>query len=273
MKILNIAVALSVLAAGTQAHAGAREKCSAAKMKAASKYAACRLAADSKSKSTGDPADYTKCVDGLSKSWAKAEAKYTTDCPTTGDFAALQADLTAAASCVATGLSTAGACDTSAEFLCGNGVVDAGEDCDQSALDGETCASATSGAQNFGVLGCAADCQDFDTSGCIACPADGVVVEGQCWILGPLGESCNTACSLESMATDDAVLDMHAYTASRCAWILDKLGATSAPPGALVNGPTQIGCYLQSVGGPPRVAYSCTQAGAYANAMRLCACQ
>jgi hypothetical protein len=58
------------------------------------------------------------------------------------------------------------ACDASlaSAELCGNGLVDAGEDCDQSNLDGETCAT-----QGFaaGLLRCGAGCA-FDTGGCSA---------------------------------------------------------------------------------------------------------
>lgn len=54
--------------------------------------------------------------------------------------------------------------DLVAAGLCGNGVVDAGEDCDQSALDGDTCVSQSFGG---GVLACGNGCA-FDTSGCWA---------------------------------------------------------------------------------------------------------
>jgi len=50
---------------------------------------------------------------------------------------------------------------------CGNGVVDAGEDCDLGTLAGGTCDSATASAQPYGTLSCGAGCV-FDTSGCTA---------------------------------------------------------------------------------------------------------
>lgn len=49
--------------------------------------------------------------------------------------------------------------------LCGNGVIDSGEDCDGSDLGGATCASATMNALPSGALSCAADCK-FDVSNC-----------------------------------------------------------------------------------------------------------
>ena len=56
---------------------------------------------------------------------------------------------------------------------CDNGVIDAGEMCDGTNLNGETCASITMNAAPNGVLACSPDCT-FDTSGCQgAPPADG----------------------------------------------------------------------------------------------------
>lgn len=48
---------------------------------------------------------------------------------------------------------------------CGNGVIDAGEDCDGSDLGGATCASATMNAFPSGFLSCTASCT-FDLSLC-----------------------------------------------------------------------------------------------------------
>jgi hypothetical protein len=66
-------------------------------------------------------------------------------------------------------LACAGDCsfDTSGctNLACGNGVIDMGETCDGAALGGQTCE--TQGFPGGGVLGCAADCLGYDTSGCI----------------------------------------------------------------------------------------------------------
>src|SRR5262249_21378804 len=162
-------------------------------------------------------------------------------------------------------------CDTSAEFLCGNGVLDAGEVCDQSVLDGATCDSATSGAKIFGTIGCAADCKSFDTGACVRCPADGAVVDGQCWILGNEGDSCTAACGLASMTTSDITLQMSANTASRCGFILSKLGANGSPPSSVVNGPLNVGCYLS--GTSVRFAFGSTQQASGTHVQRLCGCE
>ena len=50
-------------------------KCAAAKLAAAGKYAACRLAADAKATKTGTAANYTKCGTKFLKSFARAESK------------------------------------------------------------------------------------------------------------------------------------------------------------------------------------------------------
>lgn len=62
---------------------------------------------------------------------------------------------------------------------CGNGVIDAGEQCDQSNLNGATCASL---GYAFGTLRCVANCA-FDTTGCYAVRftdnGDGTVSDAQ----------------------------------------------------------------------------------------------
>ena len=49
--------------------------------------------------------------------------------------------------------------------VCGDGVIEPGEDCDGVALGGATCASVTMGSQSNGSLKCLATCM-FDRSGC-----------------------------------------------------------------------------------------------------------
>lgn len=80
---------------------------------------------------------------------------------------------------------------TAAPGVCGDGVVDAGEECDGAELDGHDC-----GAFGFdeGALGCAADCQSFDTQQCtfFTC-GDGVIDPGEaCDGADLAGESCGS---------------------------------------------------------------------------------
>lgn len=58
-------------------------------------------------------------------------------------------------------------CAGAAPSLCGNGVVNAGEECDAGDLDGETCSSYTAGSEPFGSLACTPGTCAFDTSGCL----------------------------------------------------------------------------------------------------------
>ncbi|RJO71889.1 MAG: hypothetical protein C4523_03495 [Myxococcales bacterium] len=63
-------------------------------------------------------------------------------------------------------LDNCGDYDTSgcaASLRCGNGEIDAGETCDETALAGQTCESLGFGA---GALACQTDCKDFDRRGC-----------------------------------------------------------------------------------------------------------
>lgn len=266
-------IAISI-AAGTSNAATDSEKCAAVKLKAASKYAACRLAADAKAKTAGGLPDYTKCDGAQSKAWAKVETKYPSGCPTSGDQADVQADLTAATSCVARELAgPTGSCDTSAALLCGNGVVDPGEVCDQSALGGATCSSETSGVQAFGTLRCSADCQDFDTGECITCPASGTVVDGQCWVLGALGDSCVAACGVHAMAMSDATLQVSLSNVHNCTFALWKLGALPVQLTFVGSFLPNLGCWTQGVGSGPRISTTVSQQGSDPTARRACACE
>ena len=60
---------------------------------------------------------------------------------------------------------TGGSSGTTAGANCGNGVIDAGEVCDRTALGGKTCATATAGSKTSGTLKCSSSCT-FDTSAC-----------------------------------------------------------------------------------------------------------
>jgi hypothetical protein len=70
-----------------------QEKCVAGKIAAAGKYAACRTNADKKAELSAMPADYIKCDAKQLAAWTKIEAKYTTSCPTSGEQAAVQTEL------------------------------------------------------------------------------------------------------------------------------------------------------------------------------------
>jgi hypothetical protein len=76
---------------------------------------------------------------------------------------------------------------------CGNGVIEGGEVCDGTVLNGKTCNTATAGAKPTGTLRCSASCT-FDTSGCvggggIGGSAGGMSVGGSAGMAGSFGGS------------------------------------------------------------------------------------
>lgn len=81
-----------VLIAQLPAHAAADPaiECQAGKLKEASKYAGCRLKADSKAASRGTEPNFTKCDAKFGIKWQKVEDKAAGACATTGDLAAVQ---------------------------------------------------------------------------------------------------------------------------------------------------------------------------------------
>jgi hypothetical protein len=148
-----------VLLVASAAHAvSPAEKCEAAKLKIAGKYELCRLKAEATAAKTGAMRDFSKCDSAYSAKWAQTEMKAGGMCASNGDQATVQAFISQHTS--ALGVALAGA----PLPACGNGVIDPGEQCDQSNLNSQTCAS-----QGFagGVLKCGPGCV-FDTSGCSA---------------------------------------------------------------------------------------------------------
>jgi cysteine-rich repeat protein len=85
--------------------------------------------------------------------------------------------------------------------VCGDGLVDAGEDCDGANLAGQDCL--TAGAGDSGTLACAADCT-FDTAGCTVTPGNGIRFPGveQCDDgNATAGDGCDAAGVLEDLTT------------------------------------------------------------------------
>ena len=163
---LTVSMCILVLITwGTTAAAiGDANRCEAAKNKIAGKYAFCRQKAEAKAVETGDPADYSKCDTSFGTKWESAEARGGGMCPSNGDEAAIQTFITQHANGVAAALAGGALPDCSGALACGNATVDAGEDCDQDNLGGETCVT-----QGFagGTLACGPGCH-FNTSGCSA---------------------------------------------------------------------------------------------------------
>jgi len=164
------------------------EKCGAAKLKVAGKYNFCRLKAEAKAIKSGAAVDYTKCDGAFGLKWEAAESGGGGMCP--GDESTIAAFITQNTNDISAALSGGPLPDCPMDLAtcnadlvvaqaCGNGVVDAGEDCDLANLNGQTCAT-----QGFagGTLKCGSGCV-FDTSGCTATRfvdnGDGTVTDTQ----------------------------------------------------------------------------------------------
>lgn len=141
-------------------------QCQSAKNKAAGGYATCRQKAEATLATNGDTAKYAaaigKCEAKFSTAWTKAEAKAAAKgvacldgAPTAPPFKAVIDRHTDTVAAALGGGTAVG---------CGNGFLEAGEQCDAENLNGATCV--TQGFP-YGTLQCAASCT-FDTSGCLA---------------------------------------------------------------------------------------------------------
>jgi hypothetical protein len=135
-------------------------KCESSQLRTGGRYSLCRLKTDAKAVKTGVVPDFGTCDATFSAKWANAETKGMGQCPSNSDQATIQAFISQCTDDVATALGGG----TLPDLSCGNGVIDAGEDCDQSNLNLQTCMT-----QGFagGLLACGAGCK-FDTSGCSA---------------------------------------------------------------------------------------------------------
>ncbi len=162
IRVVSVAAVL-LLAPAWAGGLPATEKCQVAKLNEARKYAACRLKAEARAVKSGGAPDYAKCDEKFGQKWTAAETKADGACPATGDVTAMQAFITRCTDDVTDAVAGAPLPECSSE-TCGNGVIDAGEDCDLGTLNGATCAS-----EGFagGVLACADGCV-FDTGGCFA---------------------------------------------------------------------------------------------------------
>jgi len=224
--------------------------CSSAVELAASKFAACRLKAESSFSKTSNAtkltADLAKCSVKFLDAFDKATARYGVACPMVDPKEGFEAYLT---QCT---VDTTEAADGTALPACGNDDIDsAGEQCDGSDLGGATC---TSLGFSGGTLACAA-CQ-LDTSGCnqglcgngtIEAPeqCDGVNLNGaSCaslgYAAGTLG--CGAGCAYDSTSCQERELPA---TGQITCW--DDLGAVIACAGTGQDGDTLTGSTLAYV--------------------------
>jgi hypothetical protein len=165
-------IALIGVVAGTAQAADPAVQCESAKLKEVAKYASCRLKAEAKGVQTATTPDFSGCEEKFTPKFESLDTKYGTNvCPSEGDEASINAQITNDADDIAILLGGGTVSD------CGNGVIEAGEDCDLGDLDGETCT--TQGLYGEG-LSCGAGCV-LVTSACSATRyvdnADGTVTD------------------------------------------------------------------------------------------------
>lgn len=216
-RTLSYALILVVGLAGAAADAAPTPAnlCSSAIELASSKFAACRLKAESTFSKTGKAdkrtADLAKCSTKYLSDFSKAQTRYGVNCPiveTKETFEAFLTQCTDDAALAADGATLPG---------CGNDAIDAaGEQCDGSDLGGASC---TSLGFTSGTLGCTAGCS-FDTGACVQSTCGNGTVDGgeqcdganlngaSCISLGYAGGtlSCTGGCGFDTASCDPRTL-------------------------------------------------------------------
>lgn len=269
------AIAAVILAASAATATTIPVKCQIVKEKLAGVLSICLQKAEAKFVATGDMVARTaaidKCKTAFSTKWAAVELKATNaggTCQTTGDETAVKSSVSGNVSCIASALQTG----NTTCLLCGNGILDAGEDCDLGTLGGATCSSATGGAEPLGTLACGTGCV-FDTSGC----GSGAMVGGYSWFLGTDGASCDATCAAQGLIYDPATATYAGSggTDANCQAVMTALGH----PGPVMATSLSIGfgCVYVVTAGMTARDTSPTSASASMppgnGAYRACACQ
>lgn len=94
IKRFGALTAFAIIISASALAATPSEKCNADKLKHAGKYAECRAKATAKAIKTGDSADYGRCDTKLSEKWSDTELDAEGACPTNGDAADVQGQVT-----------------------------------------------------------------------------------------------------------------------------------------------------------------------------------
>ena len=273
MHTIAVAVLMVLLTSQAAAAASIPVKCQTAKQQEAGKLGACLHNAESKLVTSGDPGAYgaavTKCTTKFSAQWQKVEQKAVdqgASCQTTGDEAAVEGAITSHVGCVTSELETG---DTAC-LTCGNGIIDAGEDCDLGTVGGATCPSVSGGTLDIGTLGCSADCT-FDTSACKHCP--GQLVGGYCWLLGLTAQTCDFVCGTYGLTYDSATWFYAGSSGNdaQCGAVLTALGVPVGP--ISIGGPARHGCCFGSGTTRLREPLTTNSGSGHFSAQRACACK
>src|SRR6185369_12318078 len=153
----------------------------------------------------GDTAKYdaaiAKCETKFAEAWQKAIDSASSAGVTCTDAALAASDYKSVIDRHTSNIATALAGGELVTGSCGNGIIDADEDCDFGAPGDQTCDGATAGAAPYGTVSCGAGCTS-STSSCFACP--GKNFGGSCWRFGAQGASCTDTCANVGMSYDSA---------------------------------------------------------------------
>jgi hypothetical protein len=161
----------ALLFAGPATALDRADRCEADKLRAAGDYYSCRMRAEWRAVRKGGAPDYSQCVSKFGSKWGQAETRSQGMCPTSGDEADINTEISEHS-------------DLLAELLhdpnyeppgCGNSMIEGDEQCDGADLGGADCSSL--GYTAGGTLSCTPGCA-FDTSLCV-CASAGLIVTGQ----------------------------------------------------------------------------------------------
>jgi hypothetical protein len=191
MKTILAMIAIVAVSAGASGAAvGEAEKCLATKMKIVGKYEACRMKAESLAVLKETPADNSKCESKFSDSWQKAEAKYGLDCVTDGDELPINDHANDHVIITVALLNNLPA-------GCGNNVIQSGEACDGTDLDGETCVSQGYDGGTLACTTCFFDYSGCETHECNLIDQTGCGVGEACYPLGQSEHCANEGTAIE----------------------------------------------------------------------------
>ena len=273
MKLTHAILGAILLTQGTASAATVPVACEASKQKEAGLLAKCLHKAEAKFAMTADAAARTdavaKCESRFAGKWSGAEDKAVARgglCQTVGDQAVVGDYVDEHLACLTTALESG---DASC-LNCGNGVLDAGEDCDFGQDGTSSCGTETGGANPLGVPGCGPGCI-YDASNCGSCASEGGVHVGPaCWFAGVIGASCQTTCIGAGLEYDAATLTFAGSggNLANCQAELTALGHMG--PTADFPGPG-LGCVI-APGTSGRDTGPTTATASNAAIRRMCAC-
>jgi hypothetical protein len=273
MKLTQAILLALVVMNGSAFAATVPVACEASKQKETGLLAKCLHKAEAKFVTTADAAAradaIAKCESKFANKWTSAEDKAVAKgglCQTVGDQTVVGDYVDDHLACLTTALESGAATCLS----CGNGVLDAGEECDFGQDGTGSCGTETGGANPLGVPDCAPGCV-YDASNCGSCAsAGGVHVGPSCWFTGEFGASCQTMCIAAGLEYDDATRTFAGSdgTLANCQSVLTALGHV----GATMDFPgTGLGCVI-APGTLGRDTNPTTATAANGTIRRMCAC-